>query len=153
VALVIEDDTSTRQLVCQMLQKDGWTVMEAENGRVGLERVAARCPDLILLDLMMPGMDGFDFLDELREREWCRSVPVVVITAKELTEEDRRRLSGKVVRILEKGAFPRDALLREVSDVVAARVRGRSEPGGNGEHAGPAGQSEAGPEGKGKHGA
>src|SRR5262249_47843169 len=70
-ALVVEDDPATREMLRRMLQGDGWAVTEAQNGRVGLERVAASPPDLILLDLMMPELDGFGFVERLRaEPDW-----------------------------------------------------------------------------------
>ena len=116
--LLVEDDEAVRDLLRQMLQKEGWTVAEAENGRVGLERVAENLPELILLDLMMPEMDGFEFLFELRKREEWRKIPVIVVTAKTLTEEDRRQLTGNVDRILQKGAYSRDELLALVNDLV-----------------------------------
>jgi hypothetical protein len=74
---------------------------------------------------MMPEMDGFEFLQALRQREEWRAIPVVVLTAKDLTAEDRRRLNGSVARIVQKGASSRDDLLREVRDLVAARVGSR----------------------------
>lgn len=115
----------------RMLEKEGWRVAEAENGYAGLERVAEKLPDLILLDLMMPEMDGFQFLEELRKHEEWRSIPVVVVTAKDLTEEDRLRLNGSVQTILKKGAYGRDGLLNEVRDLVAACTRpGRRQKGG-----------------------
>jgi CheY-like chemotaxis protein len=120
--LLVEDDAPTRELVRRMLERAGWTVDEAENGRVALERLAAATPGLILLDLMMPEMDGFEFLQVLRQREGWRAIPVVVLTAKDLTAEDRRRLNGLVARIVQKGAASRDDLLRQVRDLVAARV-------------------------------
>jgi PAS domain S-box-containing protein len=127
--LLVEDDAPTRELVRRMLERAGWTVDEAENGRVALERLAAAAPGLILLDLMMPEMDGFEFLEVLRRREAWRDIPVVVLTAKDLTADDRRRLNGSVARIVQKGASSRDALLREVRDLVAARVGPRPERG------------------------
>ena len=92
----------------------------AENGRVALERMTERLPTLILLDLMMPVMDGFEFMAELRSRPDFRDVPVVVVTAMHLTEEDRRRLNGQVVRILEKGRMSTPELLAEVRKLVGA---------------------------------
>ena len=71
------------------LEQDGWQVAEAENGRVALERLAEARPDVILLDLMMPEMDGFEFLDEMRSRAEWRDIPVLVVTAKDLTAEER----------------------------------------------------------------
>jgi signal transduction histidine kinase/DNA-binding response OmpR family regulator len=112
--LLIEDDASTREMMRRTLEKDGWTVHEAENGRRGLEGVAAEVPAIILLDLMMPEMDGFEFMHELRKREECRTVPVIVITARDLTAEDRIRLHGEVSRIIQKGATSAEELLAEV---------------------------------------
>ncbi len=126
LALVVEDDPPTRELLRRMLEKDGWEVCEAGNGRAALECVAARKPALILLDLMMPEMDGFEFVDTLRQKPEWRSIPVVVITAKDLTPEDRLflngslLLSGCVKRVMQKGKFSRDELLREVRTLVAA---------------------------------
>jgi CheY-like chemotaxis protein len=108
-----------------VLEKDGWEVQEAENGRAALECVKARQPALILLDLMMPEMDGFEFIAELRQNPEWKTIPVVVITAKELTREDRLflngslLLSGCVKRVLHKGKFSRDELLREVRNLVS----------------------------------
>jgi CheY-like chemotaxis protein len=121
--LVVEDDAATRNLLCRMIEKAGWPVAEAENGRVALERVAEAVPSLILLDLMMPVMDGFAFIGELRRRGAWRSIPVVVVTAKELTGEARALLDGCVERVIEKGAYSREELLAEVRELVAARLR------------------------------
>jgi CheY-like chemotaxis protein len=123
--LVVEDEPETRELMRRMLEKGGWSAVEAPNGRVALQRLAESQPALILLDLMMPEMDGFQFLEELRREESWRSIPVVVVTAKELTVEDRRRLSGGVERILQKGAYSREELLREVGSAVAVCVRAK----------------------------
>jgi len=120
--LIVEDDPAARAMMCRLLEREGWVVRTAENGRVGLDLVAERLPQLILLDLMMPEMDGFGFVENLRKREEWRAVPVVVITAKELTAEDRLRLSGYVEKILAKSAQTRDDLLREVSALAAVSV-------------------------------
>ncbi|OQY58126.1 MAG: hypothetical protein B6245_13475 [Desulfobacteraceae bacterium 4572_88] len=121
-ALVVEDYAATREMLRRMLEKEGWAVSEAENGRVALEQMAEIRPSLILLDLMMPEMDGFQFVSELRRCEEWRSIPVVVITAKDIGQEDRLRLSGYVEKILQKGAYSRAELLSEVRDLVAAGV-------------------------------
>jgi CheY-like chemotaxis protein len=120
--LLVEDDAATRELVRRMLERAGWTVDEAEHGRAALERLAVATPGIILLDLMMPEMDGFEFLQALRQREAWRGIPVIVLTAKDLTAEDRRRLNGLVARIVQKGGASRDDLLHQVRDLVAARV-------------------------------
>jgi signal transduction histidine kinase/CheY-like chemotaxis protein len=123
--LIVEDDAGMREVLRRRLEKEAWTVIEAENGRIGLERMAERQPDLILLDLMMPEMDGFQFLDEVRQQDAWRSIPVIVITAKELTPEDRQRLNGSVEKILQKGAYSREELIGEVRNLVTASVRSR----------------------------
>lgn len=121
-ALVVEDDPATRELTRRQLQDEGWKVLEADNGLVALQRLAEKIPDLILLDLMMPEMNGFDFLDQLRQRPEWQGVPVVVITAKDLDAEDRERLNGRVCQILQKGAYTRDGLLQQISNLVMART-------------------------------
>ena len=117
--LVVEDDPTTRALLRRMLIGEGWQVAEAENGRIALDRVAEVKPRLILLDLMMPEMDGFEFLAELRKTPAWRGIPVVVATAADLTEEDERRLSGGVERILHKSAQDQDEFLAELRSLVA----------------------------------
>lgn len=125
VALVIEDDTVTRQMLRRTLEKEGWQVAEAENGLVALERVASQRPDIILLDLTMPEMDGFEFAAELHQREGFGTIPIIVVTATDLSLEDRLRLNGYVERILQKGAYSREELLQAVGELVANRL-GRS---------------------------
>ncbi len=93
-ALVAEDDEVTRRVLRETLEKEGWDVAEAEDGRAALAAVAARRPDLILLDLLMPEMDGFEFLEELRRHEAWRAIPVIVVTARDLSHQDRERLNG-----------------------------------------------------------
>jgi CheY-like chemotaxis protein len=117
--LLVEDDASTREWLRRMLVEEGWEVSEAENGRVGLERIQQARPDLVLLDLLMPEMDGFEFLAELRKKGLLQEVPVVVVTAADLTEEDRRRLNGGVEHVLQKAAYSREELLEELRDLVA----------------------------------
>ena len=127
--LIVEDEAVIRELMTRTLGAEGWSVETAENGRVALDRVAVRAPDLILLDLMMPEMDGFQFVEEVqRHKEW-RTIPIVVVTAKTITEEDRLRLDGFVQKVLQKGAYGREELLGEVRKLVVsfARQQGRSQ--------------------------
>lgn len=123
--LLVEDDDFTRAAIRQALEREGWSVTQAENGRIALERVAATRPDAIVLDLMMPEMDGFEFLAECRGHADWREIPVVVVTAKDLTDDDRRRLNGGVERIIEKSAYDRDDLLREVRQALLACIQRR----------------------------
>jgi CheY-like chemotaxis protein len=122
--LVVEDDPAAREVLRRTLQNDGWIVWEAANGRLALESVGKNTPDLILLDLMMPEMDGFDFVSELRKMDAGRNIPVVVVTAKDLTSEDRHRLEGQVRRIFQKGGFSREELMREIKFLLEME-RGR----------------------------
>ncbi|MGH8675246.1 MAG: response regulator, partial [Burkholderiales bacterium] len=119
--LLVEDEPVSRAMLARLMQKEGWVVAEAENGRVALERIARERPELILLDLMMPVLDGFDFVNELRKVEANRSIPIIVVTAMDLTPEDHRRLSGHVEAILRKGGRSSEELLREISSLVGGR--------------------------------
>jgi PAS domain S-box-containing protein len=121
--LVVEDDDEIRELTRRTLEKEGWVVAEAGHGQEALQRVEQQVPDLIILDLMMPVMDGFQFMLELRKVEAWRQIPVVVVTAKDLTDEDRHELSGNVEVILQKGAYARDQLLQQVRDLVTTCSR------------------------------
>ena len=116
--LLVEDDPSTRDVMKRALDKTGWEVVEADNGRVALDEIGARRPDLVLLDLMMPVMDGFDFLIELHANADWRNIPVVVLTAKDLTDEDRRMLSGRVEQILEKDAWTHDQIVTLINKLT-----------------------------------
>jgi len=120
-ALLIDDDDVVRRGVRQALEPIGWRVTEAENGEVAVEVLAAGRPDVIILDLMMPKMDGFEFLDKLRSRPAGQDIPVVIITAKDLTQEDRDRLNGGVERIIQKS--DRDEMLRQLSREVSKCVK------------------------------
>ncbi|MFD0587408.1 MHYT domain-containing protein [Paenibacillus sp. GCM10027627] len=117
--LVIEDDTAASELAARTLRKEGFVVLEAGNGLKALHLLSReRPPSLILLDLMMPEMDGFTFIEELRMREAWRTIPVVVLTAKTLTPEDRKKLNGYVQNIVQKGAFSPQALLEEIKSYL-----------------------------------
>ncbi len=121
--LVVEDNLETREMLQRMLDKEGWTVAEAENGRTALKQVALHQPALILLDLMMPEMDGFEFVAELRKNKAWRSIPIIVLTAKDLTMEDRLRLNNSVAKILQKGAYSRESLLNQVYNLVTTGIK------------------------------
>jgi signal transduction histidine kinase/DNA-binding response OmpR family regulator len=120
--LVVEDDEPTRTLQRRTFEENGWDVSEAENGAIGLQRVSERKPDLITLDLMMPVMDGFEFLLALRQNEENRSIPIIVITAKDLSDEDRQQLDGGVQYIIDKGNAKQNDLLAQVRNLVASSV-------------------------------
>ena len=116
--LIVEDDAQTREMLRVAVQKQGWQGIEAENGRIALERLSNQIPGVILLDLMMPEMDGFTFMAELRRRPEYRDIPVIVVTAKELSGEERQRLRGQVHQILEKGGYSTRELLNEIARLL-----------------------------------
>jgi signal transduction histidine kinase/CheY-like chemotaxis protein/HAMP domain-containing protein len=125
--LIVDDDEIARHSIKIALENIGWHAAEAVNGRAALDAIDQAQPDAILLDLMMPEMDGFEFLDELRRKAEWRGIPVIVITARDLTEEDRTRLNGGIARVIQKRG--RDEMLREVLDSlgrVIDRSRGRT---------------------------
>ena len=120
-ALLVDDDEVVRRGVRQALEPIGWRVTEAGDGQEAVALLATERPDVIILDLMMPKMDGFEFLDALRGRPDCQEIPVVIITAKDLTDEDRDRLNGGVERIIQKS--DRDEMLRQLSREVSRCVK------------------------------
>ncbi len=109
--LLVEDDDDTRDRMRQVLEKTSWRVIEAVNGDSALREVERSIPNVVLLDLNMPVMDGFDFLTAFRERPGCAEIPVVVLTARDLTSDDRRRLRG-ANQVLSKG----DTSLHELAE-------------------------------------
>ena len=117
-ALVVEDNLTDREMMRRLLVGEGWAVTAAGNGREALDRLKSERPNLILLDLMMPEMDGFEFLAEFRKTPTFASTPVIVVTAADLTLEDRRRLDGGVEHILQKAAPNREDFLRQVRDLI-----------------------------------
>jgi signal transduction histidine kinase/CheY-like chemotaxis protein len=122
-ALVVEDDAPTRELLQRLLAGHGWSVAEAADGRAALAHLERAVPQVVLLDLMLPEMDGFEFLHRLRQRPEWQDVPVVVLTAKDLTPADRERLNGHVARVFQKCSYSRDELLSVVARLLAPRRR------------------------------
>jgi len=120
--LCIEDEPEMIDLIRVILTRRGFEIRGANGGKEGIEIIRKEHPDLVLLDLMMPEMDGFEFLDELRRRPEWREIPVVVITSKDLTEEDRRRLNGGVARIIQKGTLSFDELLATIRVLAPAET-------------------------------
>jgi hypothetical protein len=110
--LVVDDDADCREQMQRTLEEQGCSVMVADTGESALGRLADRRPDLVLLDLLMPGNGGFSLVEALQAREEWRSIPVVVTTGREITEEERQRLTGYVESVLRKGAYSREDLVR-----------------------------------------
>jgi PAS domain S-box-containing protein len=116
--LLVEDDPGARERVRRVLERDGWQVEEAENGRAALALLPETRPQLIILDLMMPEMDGFELAARLREDTRWRALPVLVLSALDLSAEQRRRLSGSVDVIMQKGGSELEALLPEIRSLL-----------------------------------
>jgi CheY-like chemotaxis protein len=122
--LVVEDDLATRETVRHTVEKMGLSVVEVTNGRLALSWLAENPPPaLILLDLMMPEMDGFEFLDTFNSHAEWRHVPVVVITAKQLTAAERGLLSGQARSIIEKGISIDRDIAAAIGKAVGRRAR------------------------------
>ncbi len=118
--LVVDDHPDVRDAVRRSLEREGWAVDEAENGREALERLAEQTPSIVLLDLMMPVMDGFEFVVQMRRVEAWRTIPVVVVTAKDVTDEDRRRLNGDVQGLVQKSGLDLEGFLTQIRELVSA---------------------------------
>ncbi len=117
--LLVEDNPLTLDALSRMLAAEGWEVRTARDGFQALEHLQLELPSLVLLDLMMPGMDGFQLVAEMQQNEALRDVPVLVLTAKSLTQEDMKRLTGAPVqRVLQKGSCSKEDLLREVRSLA-----------------------------------
>jgi signal transduction histidine kinase/CheY-like chemotaxis protein len=118
--LVVDDDVSIRRLVVTTLARDGIEFREASDGREALESIAERRPDVIVLDLAMPVLDGFAVLARLHEEAGTRTIPVIVLTARDVTPEERSRLRDQTVILLEKSAYSAQDLRRLVKEAASA---------------------------------
>jgi threonine synthase len=117
---IIEDEPDAARLLRRIIQaRGGYQIIEARNGREGLELIQRERPDLVLLDLMMPEIDGFTVLSRMKEHKETADIPVIVITAKDLTLQERRRLSGHVESLLQKGSYVDLEMLDGIVDVLA----------------------------------
>ncbi len=123
LGLILEDDERQREMLRKVLEEQGWRVEEAENGVAGLRKVGEHQPALILLDLIMPQMDGFTFLGHLRKNTSWREIPVVVLTAMDLGPEERARLNGGVERVLQKDAYSLPELKEEIQSLARLSLR------------------------------
>jgi threonine synthase len=116
---LVDDSPDARRLIRRILQSQGnFTIHEAENGKQGLKVIEKEHPDLIILDLMMPEMDGFAVLDALKARPETANIPVIVSTAKELTPDEKDRLEGQIQALMQKGDFLSDEFLDEVRTLI-----------------------------------
>jgi len=117
--VVVDDTSEARRLIRRILQSQGdFEISEATNGREAIELVTRERPDLVILDLMMPEVDGFAVLDALRGTPETANIPVIVATAKELTVDEKSRLQGQIQSLMLKGDFLNDEFLEEVRSLI-----------------------------------
>ena len=121
--LVVDDDPHVADLVRQSLEDEPYQIDAAGDGVAALEAIAQRRPDVILLDLLMPRMDGFEVIASLQQDAERRDIPVIVLTAKILTRQERRSLKEHALAVIQKGALDRDALMAELKQVLPEPVR------------------------------
>jgi threonine synthase len=111
----VDDNPDVRRLVRRILQSQGdYKISEATNGREAIELAHTERPNLIILDLMMPEMDGFSVLERLQADPNTKDIPVIVVTAKELTSAEKDRLNGHIQKLMQKGDFMSDELADEI---------------------------------------
>jgi threonine synthase len=116
---IVEDEPDARVLLRRILQhRRKYKIFEAADGISGIDLIRREKPDLVLLDLMMPNVDGFAVLDTIKADDTLRNIPVIVITAKDLTRQDYQRLSGRIESLLQKGEFMEEELFNSITDVL-----------------------------------
>ncbi|MGA7160951.1 MAG: PAS domain S-box protein [Bacteroidota bacterium] len=116
--LIVDDNPDLRTMASRAIQKAGWNVQTAENGKSALSILEHDLPGIIFLDLMMPVMDGFEFLTVFQNRDEWKHIPVVVITSKDLMAEERRQLSGVVKKIIQKGDLTAEKILKQIASLI-----------------------------------
>jgi len=120
LVMVVEDEEFFREVIVHIIELEGWRTFQAENGQVALDHLDDKKPAFILLDLLMPVMDGFEFLNHLQENEKWRSIPVVVLTARELSPEEHARLNNyDVESIFSKESYNQEQLFLQIHQLIA----------------------------------
>jgi signal transduction histidine kinase len=123
--LVVEDDATNRGALCRILRREGWEVAEAVDGKTAMCMVETEVPLLIILDLVLPNVSGFDFLAKLGQNENFRNVPVIVLTAKELSSDEKKLLKEKANCVFQKGNFSRKELIEKIHVLIEADLHPR----------------------------
>ena len=116
--LVIDDDPKAVELVATALEPEGFRVLRAFDGETGVALAETERPDLIILDLLMPGMNGFEVLDHLAQSPLTRQLPIIICTVKQLTAEDKQRLHGKIAQLAQKAALSQKDVAAMVKDAL-----------------------------------
>ena len=120
-ALIIEDDPKALAMIRKSLMTEGYNILTSPDGKEGIETAKKDAPDLIVLDLMMPGISGFEVIDELRADEKTALIPVIILTAMDLSPEDKKKLQDKVRYIAEKGCLTEEDFITLIKRVVENR--------------------------------
>ncbi|HYY46322.1 MAG TPA: response regulator [Candidatus Angelobacter sp.] len=120
--LIVDDDPQNIRLVKAMLKPFNMEIMVAEGGKAGLEMALKKKPDLIILDLMMPDVDGFEVVSKLREDPAGAQIPILIYTAKNVSSEDRERLQGNIQTIIQKGDFGKDRFLEMINNLQTSQA-------------------------------
>jgi len=118
--ILVDDEPLTRKMMVRVLEEHGWQIIEAENAKMALQLMESLQPNLILSDLKMPEMDGFEFIKRLRQNETWAAIPVVILTAMDLTAEEHIWLNNNVNKVLRKGAYTRNELLSEIRQLLVS---------------------------------
>jgi CheY-like chemotaxis protein len=116
--LLVDDEPANLDYLDALLRPAGFTVLRASGGQEGIDRARDQRPHLILLDLMMPDVTGFDVVEALRRDESTRSIPIMVLTAKELTDEDKRQLNGHVAAVFERNSLAGPELIGWLNELL-----------------------------------
>lgn len=124
--LLVEDDDETRNALASMLRKHQIKVLLAENGRIALDILVTQAVDLIITDLIMPEVDGFEFINRLKQNEQLNNTPIVVLAPQETSADDRTLLNQSVSYVLEKGAYDLERLFKEIEACLAQIIKANS---------------------------
>ena len=116
--LVVDDDPNVIEMLRQILTGPDFELASAGDGEAGLQAVEAQRPDAILLDLMMPKLDGFNVIERMRANPETRNIPIIVISAKDLSDEESKKLKESVAFVMKKQGFDSDLLVQEINRVV-----------------------------------
>lgn len=120
--MIVEDNYETRELLVKTLKKENWKIIEAENGKVALNKLKEGVPDIIILDIMMPEMDGFQFAKAIKEVEKWKNIPILVVTAKDLTDEELKQLNGNVLKVIQKTGADFNRIIQRVHEFILKQI-------------------------------
>ncbi|TMC81101.1 MAG: response regulator [Chloroflexi bacterium] len=127
--LVVDDEQSNLDLIEGLLKPAGFSVLRANGGQEGIDMAKSRLPNLILLDLMMPGVSGFEVVEQLRAEDRTRTIPIMVLTAKTLTADDKRSLNGNVAAIFQRNSVAGAELIEWLRGIVLKTTPGAGAAG------------------------